>query len=144
MRNINQIMQDIYEEDLRKHLKLMNVLDTQMYERPYTEAEQERLSDVANMERQYWADQYALAKSKFKLAFLQLLYLHKPVNGSCQGCDVGGWEGEAPEWPCRTIKVAIKGVEDWPLQLDRPVRPLRKRGKGHVTFPINTKRGKNA
>lgn len=20
----------------------------------------------------------------------------------CQGCDFGGWEGEAPRWPCRT------------------------------------------
>lgn len=35
-----------------------------------------------------------------------LLDLHAPTEGpnpTCQGCDFGGTDGEAPEWPCRTV-----------------------------------------
>jgi hypothetical protein len=25
----------------------------------------------------------------------------------CEGCDWGGWEAEAPEWPCRTAELVL-------------------------------------
>lgn len=38
---------------------------------------------------------------------VDLLTLHAPnITGpslvTCEGCDWGGYEGESPEWPCRT------------------------------------------
>lgn len=39
-----------------------------------------------------------------------LLDLHMPdldedFSVECPGCDVSGYEGEQPEWPCRTVRV---------------------------------------
>lgn len=42
----------------------------------------------------------------------QILELHAPVfdeydrRGRCDGCDFGGYEAEAPEFPCRTYELA--------------------------------------
>lgn len=36
-----------------------------------------------------------------------VIELHRPDNGDCQGCDFGGWEGEEPAWPCRTVMVLV-------------------------------------
>lgn len=37
-----------------------------------------------------------------------LIALHGPVArqgcDTCEGCDMSGYEAEAPEWPCRTIQ----------------------------------------
>ena len=49
----------------------------------------------------------------------ELLELHGPKpfstrsDGSvswwiCEGCDVGGYAGEEPEWPCRTTRLAAE------------------------------------
>lgn len=39
----------------------------------------------------------------------EILTLHAPKSAGylieCEGCDFGGYEGEAPEWPCRTYTV---------------------------------------
>lgn len=33
--------------------------------------------------------------------------------GECAGCDFGGWEAEAPEWPCPTVRLiaSMSGIE---------------------------------
>jgi hypothetical protein len=42
----------------------------------------------------------------------QVLELHAPVfygagrDAHCGGCDFGGWEAEAPDFPCRTYELA--------------------------------------
>lgn len=49
-----------------------------------------------------------------------VLDLHKADGrGQCEGCDWGGYEGEPPGWPCRTIE-AVAGVLDivMPADLD--------------------------
>lgn len=33
----------------------------------------------------------------------QILDLHARAGSTCEGCDFSGWEGESPEWPCRTV-----------------------------------------
>lgn len=41
--------------------------------------------------------------------------LHAPDDPSmprCRGCDFGGYEGGAPEWPCRTYTL-VTGVDYW-------------------------------
>lgn len=41
-----------------------------------------------------------------------VLALHKPSPDewpSCTGCDYAGYEGEPPEWPCRTVEVIAEG-----------------------------------
>jgi hypothetical protein len=38
-----------------------------------------------------------------------VLELHAPTNdrwAKCDGCDMNGWEAEAPEFPCRTYELA--------------------------------------
>lgn len=50
---------------------------------------------------------HAAAVAASDPALLPILELHKPVFSSwgsavCHGCDFGGYEGESPEWPCRT------------------------------------------
>lgn len=47
--------------------------------------------------------------------------LHAPVWNDtlhglyCSGCDYGGWEGEDPNWPCRTAALVYTEAEraDW-------------------------------
>lgn len=44
---------------------------------------------------------------------LDVLHLHRPDGVSCTGDDFGGYDGEDPEWPCRTVQVIARrlGVE---------------------------------
>jgi hypothetical protein len=40
-----------------------------------------------------------------------ILDLHTPSpydHPECQGCDVEGYEGEQPEWPCRTVRLVAE------------------------------------
>ena len=40
--------------------------------------------------------------------------LHAPSGDSwlcCEGCDMDGWEAEAPEWPCRTARLVYSAAE---------------------------------
>lgn len=37
---------------------------------------------------------------------VEIAELHKAdAYGDCAGCDFGGWEGDAPSWPCRTAEL---------------------------------------
>jgi hypothetical protein len=42
-----------------------------------------------------------------------ILDLHKEHNRYCEGCDFGGYEAEAPDWPCRTVVLtaSLVGIE---------------------------------
>jgi hypothetical protein len=68
------------------------------------EAERERQAQVARMAAAVAGlHREALAGLGGKLR--EVVELHGPegsVYPSCRGCDFGGYEGEAPEWPCRT------------------------------------------
>lgn len=41
-----------------------------------------------------------------------VVMLHKPDSSydECRGCDFGGYEGDAPGWPCRTIRLIQEGM----------------------------------
>jgi hypothetical protein len=46
--------------------------------------------------------------------------LHSPSGGeyydsACEGCDFGGYEGDPPDWPCRTAEILINRMENEPL-----------------------------
>jgi hypothetical protein len=74
----------------------------------------------------------------------QLRELHAPVpldlfyEVRCEGCSFGGWEGEAPQWPCSTaalvfslheqnqVQEAARWWEKWNRQMRcRNQRPWR-------------------
>ena len=39
-----------------------------------------------------------------------VLDLHRCVEyGECDGCDFAGYEGDRPQWPCRTV-IAVAGA----------------------------------
>lgn len=59
----------------------------------------------------YEAARDALAAITEPLARM-VLDLHA-INDSdeCSGCDYAGWEGEAPEWPCRTVRAISERYE---------------------------------
>lgn len=49
----------------------------------------------------------------------RLVDLHSPNDyGECGGCDFGGYEGEPPTWPCRTVALL---AEHRGLQLEEPM-----------------------
>jgi len=53
-----------------------------------------------------------------------ILRLHAPnmenvYRPTCEGCDSEGFESEAPEWPCRTVRLACEGLGIEPPVLGR-------------------------
>lgn len=53
---------------------------------------------------------WCLAYTRLRLACDPLgqavLALHQPNEyQECEGCDYAGWEGDPPEWPCRTVEL---------------------------------------
>jgi hypothetical protein len=52
-----------------------------------------------------------------------VLDLHKAEGGWCEGDDFGGYDGERPEWPCRTVEaVAVALGITVPPDLDMAER----------------------
>jgi hypothetical protein len=39
-----------------------------------------------------------------------VLDLHEPHTWGCAGCDFSGYDGEAPEWPCRTVEAVAAAL----------------------------------
>lgn len=39
-----------------------------------------------------------------------VLDLHKAERGWCEGDDFGGYDGERPEWPCRTVEAVAAAL----------------------------------
>lgn len=59
---------------------------------------QERLAET-----QIWLNNLATIRNPLAL---KLLKLHKKdERGACDGCDMDGYECDAPEWPCRTVRL---------------------------------------
>ena len=53
-------------------------------------------------------------------ATVAIVALHKPTRAvsdypECDGCDYGGYDGEPPEWPCRTV-LALAKVHNIPAE----------------------------
>jgi len=61
----------------------------------------------------------------------RVLDLHRPDESStwvtCAGCDWSGYDGEAPEWPCRTVR-EIAGFHGIELPTGHLTPPETKRG----------------
>lgn len=58
----------------------------------------------------FLADLFLVADTATKA----ILVLHERTpEGTCLGCDVGGYDWEHPEWPCRTVETAATahGIE---------------------------------
>lgn len=101
--------------------------DVSPFQNPPTEAERAE-SDRKNAE---WRAMRAAAHARRVAVGEQLAGLpgvagkiaavHRPTwSGTgtvCDGCDFGGYEGEAPDWPCRTVTIL---AEDAGIALPPP------------------------
>lgn len=58
-------------------------------------------------ETRIWLDKMATIRRPPLI--LKLLELHHAdENGTCDGCDMDGYECDNPEWPCRTVRLIAK------------------------------------
>lgn len=64
---------------------------------------------IHNMEQA--ADAHRLLLAAVEPPLLPVVQLHQPVATTsysapeCDGCDFSGYDGERPDWPCRTIQL---------------------------------------
>ena len=59
-------------------------------------------------ERKDLLDLLATAEGTLKA----IVELHSVTKyDECSGCDFGGWEGEEPAWPCRTINLIAESLK---------------------------------
>lgn len=56
-------------------------------------------------ETRIWLDKMATIRNPLAV---KLLELHKADREGCDGCDMDGYECDAPEWPCRTVRLIAK------------------------------------
>lgn len=80
--------------------------------RPETPEERaDRMARQTRWEDETRAAREALAAVQSPLA-RAVLDLHAPDGGSffvsCTGCDYGGYEGEPPAYPCRTVELVAR------------------------------------
>lgn len=98
----------IYGDALDKQLEVGRRMLSLMYAgKGLSEAEREALDDTYDMRRVFWADMRDLYADN------PIMQLHSEGPYGCEGCDYGGWEGEAPEWPCRTVNLIVSGDPDY-------------------------------
>lgn len=77
-------------------------------------AHQRRLAELEKALDEH-ADRLAEAyRAEDRLTY-RLLQLHAPERNfetffTCCGCDFSGFDGEAPEWPCRTYSLLMEGL----------------------------------
>jgi hypothetical protein len=76
--------------------------------------EERREADRVEAEAEARRDEAARKAARKALAEITeqparaVLDLHKSVDGYCDGCEFGGYEAEAPWWPCDTVDVIAK------------------------------------
>ena len=99
------LLKEVYQEALTQQLNRESIL----YGRLKSEWTPEQLERIANAkaererERKELLDLLATATGTVKA----IVELHS-VDGKydeCKGCDFGGYEGDMPSWPCRTIEL---------------------------------------
>lgn len=61
------------------------------------------------------ADRLSAASEAGDQLSYRMLQLHAPERTfetfyTCRGCDFSGFDGEAPEWPCRTYAVLMEDL----------------------------------
>lgn len=58
---------------------------------------------------------HAVVRAKVDGTLAQVLDLHAPESSTlspvCRGCNFGGYDAEAPEWPCETWALIAEGLE---------------------------------
>lgn len=98
---IAPLLKEVYEGHLNEQLKRAAVLGK--FE--WTPEQEQRIKEQTakrEKERQELLDILATATGTVKA----IVELHSTNKwDECQGCDFGGWEGEEPAWPCRTIEL---------------------------------------
>lgn len=82
---------------------------------PTAEERAEMERSAAEARRRAAVREEVLAAARERLAAITdplaraVLDLHAAEHdGTCQGCDIDGYEAERPDWPCRTVEVIAK------------------------------------
>src|SRR6478752_1978539 len=121
--DFEKILKEIYEPVLRK-----NILETFGGFKEFT-TEQQAQYDKWVAERKDWEEKFQRA---YELMSVEnpVLQLHKKDGSYCEGCDYGGYEGEPPEWPCRTVLLIITGDANFHFE---PLTPFPRTEFVHPT-----------
>lgn len=109
--SLEPILKLVYQEALIEQLKRENVLYGKVFGRWITPEDEKRIAEAKvkrEAERKALLDLLATATGTVKA----IVELHSPTTyDDCQGCDFGGWEGDSPAWPCRTIDLIVKELK---------------------------------
>lgn len=108
--SIAPLLKEVYQEALTEQLKR----DTVFFGRICGEWTPEEVARIEaakvkrEKERKDLLDLLATATGTVK-AIVELHSVDK--YDECTGCDFGGWEGDKPSWPCRTIDLIAEELK---------------------------------
>src|SRR5690348_374467 len=96
----SSVVEKLYEQAIRNQLNHdYRTFGYRDHEKP-TEEERARWRRRRENESAFWAAQ------EKKHTDNPIMQLHsRDSMGNCVGCDFTGYEGEPPEWPCRTVRL---------------------------------------
>jgi hypothetical protein len=119
LEHISSLVKEMYEQPLRDQLNHGYLFGGYRDNDEPTEEERARWRRRRENENAFWAAQ------EKKHADNPIMQLHcrneTTFGGTCEGCDYGGYEGESPEWPCRTVRLVCTGDPDFEFKDDNVI-----------------------
>lgn len=112
---LEPILKEVYEEQLVEQLRWSAKVYGNFKRTPEEEARIAERQRERERERKELLDLLATAPDILK----PIIELHSPTAceyfqyfPECEGCDYGGYEGDKPSWPCRTIELIAERLRN--------------------------------
>jgi hypothetical protein len=114
MNSLDKILKEAYRETVNNYLKEVSNLNWVIYRVQYPGLSDKEIKEKIKQEQdkrkitcEFEDNLHKELTQKTDLAG-NIARLHSPDDRRyCKGCDWGGYEGEAPDWPCRTWRLLV-------------------------------------
>lgn len=114
MNNLEEMLKEVFRESIDNYIREHNkfVWATLRVQNPNLTDEEikEKIKQEQDKRKITYELEDDLHKEFIKKDNLvgKVARLHSPDDRRyCKGCDWGGYEGEAPDWPCRTWRLLV-------------------------------------